>query len=231
MMSTETILALSRQVAVKAAYLEIEPYIPASPDECLNWNHVPIPNIGQYRPAGWCLVEYHTVDKTGLGRESEPAMTIPAFKKWAADQVRKQNGHAGFAIIEEGQFQVVIALFTDDPADVAGCEDGKEEYDITECPECGDPIEKKDGKLPDYCPWCDEDLRPRPFEEGDQVDVPAPEYGDLWQHEFTGTVTGYDPDTKEVTVEDQDGETWDIDADRVKKTYDPADDPAQLHLL
>jgi len=234
MMSPSAIADLAREQAVKAAAYEIEPYVPASIDECLNWNHVPIPNIGSFRPQGWCLVEHKLVDKSGLGRDDEPALTIPAFKRWAASKVAETEytkWSAGFAIIEEGQFQVVIGLFTNNPEKFGDCTDEHEDIEWEGCPECDEPIETKDGKLPDSCPWCDEDLRPRLFEEGDQVDVPAPEYHDLWQHEFTGTVTEYDPDTKEVTVEDQDGETWDIDAGRVKKTYNPDDDPAQLRLI
>jgi len=235
-MSPGAIADLAREQAVKAAAYEIEPYVPADKDEPLKWQHFPsIPNIGDYRPAGWHLVEYETVDKTGLGREYEPALTFSGFQKWVSEKIAKaeQAGwQVGLAWIEEGQFQIVVGLFSDDPAQAGEDTNGiKEPLEWESCPECDEPIETKDGKLPDFCPLCDEDLRPRLFEEGDQVDVPAPEYGDLWEHEFTGTVTSYDPDLEEVTVEDQDGNTWDIDAGRVKKSYDPADDPNQLTLL
>ncbi len=66
-----------------------------------------MPNIGDYRPRGWKLVEHRLVDKTGLGLEYEPALTVPGLMRW----VRSMGPGNGYAIIEEGQFQVVLGRF------------------------------------------------------------------------------------------------------------------------
>lgn len=66
-----------------------------------------IPNIGTYRPKGWRLVEELFVDKSGFGAEWEPAMTLRQF----IQAVRKAGPGNGYAIIEEGEFQVYVGHF------------------------------------------------------------------------------------------------------------------------
>jgi hypothetical protein len=63
-----------------------------------------IPNIGSYRPKGWTLVGTHFVDKTGSGHRTEPALTFVQF-------LGAVQAGMGYAIIEEGLFQVVIGEF------------------------------------------------------------------------------------------------------------------------
>jgi hypothetical protein len=63
-----------------------------------------IPNFGDYRPKGWKLVNTYFVDSSGMGGEDELAMTFAQF-------ARKAREGKGYAIIEEGQFQVHIGEF------------------------------------------------------------------------------------------------------------------------
>jgi hypothetical protein len=50
------------------------------------------------------------VDKTGLGHEWEPALTVEQFKRQLREYVGEHPGH-GFAITEEGEFQVYVSAF------------------------------------------------------------------------------------------------------------------------
>jgi len=64
----------------------------------------PFPNIGDFRPKGWELTESYFVDSSGFGSDNEPALTVRQFLK------KLQDGF-GYAIIEEGQFQVYVGEF------------------------------------------------------------------------------------------------------------------------
>lgn len=86
-----------------------------------------IPNFGDYRPAGWVEVnardlagaepgvrgyagpddECLFVDASGWGGPSEPAFTFGQFCQWASER----GAGYGYAMVEEGQFQVVVAVF------------------------------------------------------------------------------------------------------------------------
>lgn len=111
MMSLETIRYYEKLAALRASVEELEPYTPASYQEPLTWRSVPIPNLGGYRPKGWELVGAAFVDSSGFGAPGEPAMTVDAFKTWVHD-ILIYDPTAGFAIIEEGQFQVHVGYFT-----------------------------------------------------------------------------------------------------------------------
>lgn len=63
-----------------------------------------MPNFGSYRPKGWKLVRELFVDSSGFGREGEPALTVNQF-------LAEIKMFCGYAIIEEGQFQVMIGEF------------------------------------------------------------------------------------------------------------------------
>jgi len=112
MMSLQTIRDLSAQAARRAAK---EGRVPKT-----FWDHEltgeditairGIPNLGDHRPSGWNLVDDWLVDKTGWGSESEPALTLEQF-------IANLDTKHGFAIIEEGQFQVVIGVFEHVPED------------------------------------------------------------------------------------------------------------------
>lgn len=61
------------------------------------------------------------------------------------------------------------------------------------------------------------------FGIGDSVIVPDPHHEDGWNHSFSATVKGFKPDTDGtslVTVEDQEGNCWDVELDRLKHNVD-----------
>lgn len=66
-----------------------------------------IPNLGDYRPKGWKLVDEHFVDSSGFGSAGEPAMTIGDFCKLVA----KHDADRGWGLTQEGQFQVYVGEF------------------------------------------------------------------------------------------------------------------------
>lgn len=109
-MSTEMINQLSDEAAERAAQKGLTPYVPWDADEVAEYGesrNIPFPNLGSHRPAGWELVEDRMVDKSGMGDESEPALTVRGLRQWVTD-----NPGNGWALIEEGQFQVVVGRFT-----------------------------------------------------------------------------------------------------------------------
>jgi hypothetical protein len=112
MMDTDTIRALADEQAERAAREGHTPYVPWDEVEVAEYGFirpVPFPNIGSYSPPGWELVEHELVDKTGMGEDWEPALTLSQLKAW----INEGMGHSyGYAIIEEGEFQVVIGRFS-----------------------------------------------------------------------------------------------------------------------
>lgn len=114
MMSLEMIQRLSDEQAENAARLGKQPYVPYTPGEILDWSRrCPIPNLGSYRPAGWEIcpeADWWFVDKSGWGADGEPALTVRQFAEQAHDWALTHPSD-GYAIVEEGQFQVWIAPF------------------------------------------------------------------------------------------------------------------------
>lgn len=66
-----------------------------------------IPALGSYRPKGWRIEEHKLCDSSGFGADDEPALTQRQLKEWIG-----QHPGDGFAVIEIGQFQVVVGRFT-----------------------------------------------------------------------------------------------------------------------
>ncbi len=115
MMSLSAINELSNEMARRAARQRLIPYTFADKAEIIRAfqiGRVCIPNIGSYRPKGWELVKEHFCDKSGFGRDDEPAMSFDQFKELL---LSKQNvvgqPTPGWAIIEEGEFQVYVGEF------------------------------------------------------------------------------------------------------------------------
>jgi hypothetical protein len=70
-----------------------------------------LPNLGYFEPAGWEKMEKTWfIDKTGVGLESEPALTWRQFRRQLSQYVADNPSH-GFGIVEEGEFQCVVAAF------------------------------------------------------------------------------------------------------------------------
>ena len=101
MMTGETIRQLSDEQAAKAAAEAREPLVAWCDRDRAVFR---CPNIGSYRPKGWRLVRELFVDKSGFGQPGEPALTAEQF----LDEVKEGFG---YAIIEEGQFQIYIGEF------------------------------------------------------------------------------------------------------------------------
>lgn len=104
MMDLKTIQAMSREAGEKAAKHHKHPYM-YEKDDVGRFPPFPFPNLGDYCPPNWEREETYFVDKWGLGRDDEPALTIPRFC-----QLLKPG--KGYAIIEEGEFQVIVGEFT-----------------------------------------------------------------------------------------------------------------------
>jgi len=70
-----------------------------------------LPNLGDHVPDGYELEDELFVDATGMGYESEPALTVRAF----IDQLRSDRS---YAITQTGQFQVYVGVFKKTRGDV-----------------------------------------------------------------------------------------------------------------
>ena len=81
------------------------------------WQHersgIGVPNLGDHEPEGWerlPKVDWFFIDKMGMGEEDEPALTLDQFLNRLM-LYHKANPTYGYAIVEEGQFQLYIAPF------------------------------------------------------------------------------------------------------------------------
>lgn len=112
MMSLEVIQYVNELIGRFAARRNLRPYVPSEPDEVDRWRSLPFvfPNIGTHEPKGWEAVESWFVDKTGHGAEWEPALTHRRLKELLREYIRRNPTH-GFAVTEEGEFQVVVSAF------------------------------------------------------------------------------------------------------------------------
>ena len=109
MMSIEVLIAVNNEIAQEAARRGLVPYVPFSADEATTPFFCP--NIGSLEPRGWKRTGASWfIDKTGHGLESEPALTWAQFRSRLAGYLLRHPSH-GFAVVEEGEFQVVVAAF------------------------------------------------------------------------------------------------------------------------
>lgn len=132
MMSLQMINELSRSAARRAARRGAIPLIIEAEDvrdDRVESMLRGIPNFGDYRPRGWRVVrraaltlpegwrrsrldslgcddDYVFVDKSGFGAPDEPALTFGEFCELVS-----ANPGLGWAFVEEGQFQIVVAAF------------------------------------------------------------------------------------------------------------------------
>ena len=110
MMSPETIRAVSRKAARESARNKVVPLLVEREDmdERLGEYIRGLPFIGYRTPRGYKKLDTYFVDNSGFGREGEPALTFGEF----CEAVRKNGPGCSYAILEAGQFQVVIGLFS-----------------------------------------------------------------------------------------------------------------------
>ena len=111
MFSLGTIHYLNQQAARKARKRGKTPFVPDGPEMVENWPPFPFPSLGDFDPPGWERTEDSWfVDKSGWGRHDEPALTWEQFKDQFQDYVADNPSH-GFAISEEGEFQLYVTAF------------------------------------------------------------------------------------------------------------------------
>jgi hypothetical protein len=111
MMSLTVIRRVNADIAAEAARENRLPYMPWDAEEVERWTRCPLPNLGYYDPTGWERLETSWfVDKTGVGLDWEPALTWKQFRRQLSEYVAENPGH-GFGIVEEGEFQCVVAAF------------------------------------------------------------------------------------------------------------------------
>ena len=100
---------MNNQIARNAAKQGLYPYVPTGIEEVES--PFSFPNIGSLKPRGWRKTgETWFVDKTGRGFDGEPALTWQQFRRRLAGYILRYPSH-GFAITEEGEFQVVVSAF------------------------------------------------------------------------------------------------------------------------
>lgn len=110
MMSPTTIRDMQQEAAAQAAQDQLTPFV--------YWKHddlgppFPFPDLGDYVPEGWEMTEHFMADTSGFGSPGEPADT-PEQLRARIERVLAANPNdtIGWAIIEVGQFQVVIGQF------------------------------------------------------------------------------------------------------------------------
>lgn len=126
MMSAEVIKDFQRQAARRASKDKLHPYI-VWPGDQARWMaeleagtlRLPFPNLGTYRPKGWKPTGRTLfVDKSGMGREDEPALTVRGM-------IEELTVDKAYAIIEEGQFQVYLGEFDSPYTKQKGGQDGR----------------------------------------------------------------------------------------------------------
>ena len=109
MMSLEVLIAVNNEIAQKAAREGLVPYAPSSADEVES--PFSFPNIGTLKLRGWRKTgATWFVDKTGHGQPWEPALTWAQFRQQLAGYILRHPTH-GFAVVEEGECQCVVAAF------------------------------------------------------------------------------------------------------------------------
>ena len=170
MLSAQTIRDMSDYAAYRAAEEGHEPLAVWSDDDLPH-----LPFLGEYVPRGYRVATwadmrsrprnetwgdddnpaYTLVDASGFGSVNEPALTYPELADYVAE-----NGQCYWAIVETGQFQVVVAAYIQDnssegvpapeidPCDYCGGIHGPLD-ECDPCPECG---EYHDGAYANGCP-------------------------------------------------------------------------------
>lgn len=116
MMSAAYINQLAREAASRARRNKRQPHVFENLDQ-IERGARKIPNLGSYTPKGWERVDCVLVDKMGL-ENTGPALGLGSLKAWIAGFLTKPDNY-GFALIEEGQFQVVVGAFKAPKARVA----------------------------------------------------------------------------------------------------------------
>jgi len=113
MMSLETIEAMARKAARRAARKREAPHVffnEAEVDACPSF---PIPLLGGYAPRGWKPIgDTLFCDSSGFGADDEPALSVPQFKAAIKATMAAHPGRTvGWAVVEAGEFQVCVQAY------------------------------------------------------------------------------------------------------------------------
>lgn len=120
MWSMKTIQDLADEASKRAKKQHLKPRKIA--DALKSWKvsgRLNVPFLGDYVPEGWVRVEEiepYFVSASGVGDETEPALNKDRFMLVLEDYARSGEPY-GLGVIEQGQFQVYIALYRPDPRD------------------------------------------------------------------------------------------------------------------
>jgi hypothetical protein len=112
MMSAGMIREIQAEAAERAAQDNETPYMLWPEDLDLIRDRIrrgegpafPFPFIGDYVPRGWEMIDNFMADSSGFGAPDEPALT-------PEQMIERIKPGMGYAIIEAGQFQVVVGEF------------------------------------------------------------------------------------------------------------------------
>jgi hypothetical protein len=97
---------LSRKTGVEGQQADLaglEPFV-VKADAIAGYPPFPFPVLGTHRPPGWRMCNTLFCDSSGFGLETEPALTPSQL------QARLKPGY-GYAVVEQGQFQLVLGEF------------------------------------------------------------------------------------------------------------------------
>lgn len=110
MMSPSTIRKRNQEAKKKASRQNKEPYVIYNKEAIDDFDQFPFPDLGDYRPEGWELVDRYFVDATGFGDAREPAKSMKQFKRTLKSDMDEDETY-GYAVIEAGEFQVYVGKF------------------------------------------------------------------------------------------------------------------------
>ena len=112
MMGLSMISHLCKEAEKKAKKNKVVPLVLAEPEDVdnLGSHGYTIPNLGDHRPKGWKLVDHWLCDGTGLGGPNEPALTQRQLKERMKQKLAEGKEY-GYAVIEQGPFQVTLGVF------------------------------------------------------------------------------------------------------------------------
>ena len=121
MLSYSTIADIRQNAAQEAKSfhrlpLSVIGFDPGDPREFIRQ----IPFLGDYIPAGWKQCPGFPdlfVDKSGCGSDNEPALSLPRFIEIITECADSGRVY-GFAIYEEGEFQVYVRVYIQTPIKV-----------------------------------------------------------------------------------------------------------------
>ena len=116
-------ISLQQAAARVAAKQDKRPYVFYDENDVTEWAEGlvgPMPNVGSHVPNGWhvlcepdtCRQVSVTVSKGGF--DGGPALSIKGLSEWIKRLIKSSDATIGFAIVKEGEFQVVVGAFIKD---------------------------------------------------------------------------------------------------------------------